>query len=453
MKLLERLQVGQQDIQDSAIEITKTTFSSIPFIAAGLVSAIVCSIYLSLFKKAEGLAFQTFDHHKWQFLVIAPLVFMVSTWIVRQFAPGNGGSGIPQVLATLEAEDHAADPAHAGMVAPEVLSKRFLNWKVLPVKMLSCVVGVIGGGGIGPEGPCVQLSAVIFRMARDWWQKLFGTQVSFYNMIVAGGASGIAAAFNTPLGGVMFAVEELAKSHIATFRLGVLEAVIACGFLSQIMNGPYLYLGFPVLPTVTLKDLLLVLSVSFVAGIAGAGFGVGLRKVICWRRALEGRLVYFSAAVGGFATALLIIILGKPAIGSGHELMKHILFTGQHHPSVFGAFLTSVARFVSPFFVACGDIAAGIFAPSLTAGASIGQFLGQAFDPALGNLAPICGMIGFLTGITRTPLTAFVIIMEMTDRHSAIFAMMLSAIVAFISARAVDSKSFYERMAEVYLGH
>ena len=272
-------------------------------------------------------------------------------------------------------------------------------------------------------------------------------------MIVAGGASGIAAAFNTPLGGVMFAVEELAKSHVATFRLGVLEAVIACGFLSQVMNGPYLYLGFPVLPQVTAKGLLLVLCVSFVAGIAGAGFGVVLRDLICWRRKLPGKMVYATAAIGGFATAALILVFGQSAVGSGHELMKAILFTGKHHPTILGAFMTSVARVVSPLFVALGDISAGIFAPSLAAGSSIGQLIGQAFDPALGNLAPICGMIGFLTGVTRTPLTAFVIIMEMTDRHSAIFAMMLSAIVAFISARAIDSKSFYERMAEVYLGH
>ncbi len=238
MKILERLQLNNVHFE-GASEIGKTTFSSVPFIAAGLLSAAVCSLYLKLFLYSENVAMRVFHQHEWQLLIICPVVFVLATWIVRRFAPGNGGSGIPQVMATMMADDMVAANPSETQVNPEMVSHRFLNWRVLPVKILSCCIGSLGGGGIGPEGPCVQLSAVVFRMPRDFWKRVFGTELSFYNMLVAGGAGGIAAAFNTPLGGIMFGLEHMAKSQVGRTRLGTIEAVIGCGFLSQLLNGPY----------------------------------------------------------------------------------------------------------------------------------------------------------------------------------------------------------------------
>ena len=451
MKILERLQLNNVHF-DGASEFGKTTFSSVPYIAAGLLAAVVCSLYLKLFLYSQSVAARIFHEHEWQLFVICPVVFMISTWIVRRFAPGNGGGGIPQVMAAMMADDIKKLNSAESDIDSELVSNRYLNWRVLPVKILSCCIGSLGGGGIGPEGPCVQLSAVVFRMTRDFWKRVFGTELSFYNMIVAGGAGGIAAAFNTPLGGIMFGIEHMAKSHVATIRLGTIEAVIACGFFSQLLNGPYLYLGFPVMSSANSRDFLLIVAISFIGGVAGALFGVFLRKIICWRRTLAPKSLYAWTALSGVATAMLIFIVGGTALGSGHELMKEILFKDAH-PTVFQATLTGIARFVSPLFVACSEVAAGIFAPSLAAGAAIGQLFSQLFNPSIAHLSAICGMIAFLTGITRTPLTAFVIMMEMTDRHTAIFAMMISAIIAFISARAIEKESFYDLMAEVYLSN
>ncbi len=446
MKFKERLQ-GLSTVR-GANEITQTTLTSIPFVAAGLIAAALCSLYTVIFKAAEGLAFQTLEHHKWQFFFITPLTFVVSAWLIQRISPASSGSGIPQVVAVLQTDqsNQIGGGGELQLRRREEMSRRFLGWSVLPVKILGSSLAVMGGAAVGREGPSIQVSAVVFRAVRELWQKYAGRELSFYNMIVAGGAGGIAAAFNTPLGGVIFAVEELAKDHVASFRLGLLEAVLAAGFMAQLINGPYLYLGFPTLPNVNFHALLLVLLVSFVCGVGGAFFGVCFTRITRWRRLLSSKNIYITAAVSGLVAATIIYLVGAPSIGSGRELMRTILF---EKPDI--NYFSPFARFLSPLVTACSGTAGGLFAPALSAGAAIGQVIGSLVDPDSGNLAPICGMIAFLTGVTRTPVTAFVLILEMTDRHSAIFAMMLAALFGMISARAVDAKSFYEHMADTFV--
>jgi H+/Cl- antiporter ClcA len=95
--------------------------------------------------------------------------------------------------------------------------------------------------------------------------------------------------------------------------------------------------------------------------------------------------------------------------------------------------------------------AGGIFSPALAIGAALGSFLSHLLHSDHGNLMVLLGMIGFLTGVTRTPFTAFILVLEMTDRHSAIFPMMLTAVVAQSAAHLVDRDGFYEHMKERWL--
>jgi H+/Cl- antiporter ClcA len=354
--------------------------------------------------------------------------------LVKIFAKGSRGSGIPQVIATIQEKSEL-----------HLMAKRFLSLPVLIIKILSSSIAVLGGGAIGREGPSIQISAAIFRLFREKWIKFGGKAPSYHNMLVAGAAGGLAAAFNTPLGGIVYAVEELTKDHVSNFRLGLLESITAAGFVAQLINGPYLFLGFPILPTVNSRLLVYVVLIALICGLFGAIFGKALHSMLKWREQIKGTWDLILSFCIGLMLAGIIFYAGEKAMGSGKLMITEILFKG--NPAELIDIFT---RFFNPLITSMAGVAGGIFAPALAAGASIGSYVSSQFFPQLGNLGAICGMIGFLTGLTRAPVTSFVLIMEMTDRHSAVFAMMLSAILAQIVARVIDSKSYYEKAAEDY---
>ncbi|RYF00426.1 MAG: chloride channel protein, partial [Oxalobacteraceae bacterium] len=163
----------------------------------------------------------------WAPLLWTPLCAAAVVWLTRRFAPGAAGSGIPQVMATLEPR---VGEAERGM---------FVSLRLSIAKILLTTGGLLGGLSLGREGPSVQIAAGIMLQARRFMPANMppGAAVGVHGLLVAGGAAGIAAAFNTPLGGVMFAIEELARAPeqrssgliIAGIVLAVLVAVSAHG--------------------------------------------------------------------------------------------------------------------------------------------------------------------------------------------------------------------------------
>src|SRR5690606_32900499 len=140
-------------------------------------------------------------------------------------------------------------------------SWRFLNLRIILVKIASSMAMVFGGGAIGREGPTLQISGSIYRIVHQLLPP-FWPKVSRRVMMITGGAAGLGAACNTPLGGIVFAVEELTKTHIAQFRTAVLTAVILSGMTAQWLLGPYLMLGYPQLAPVTFSFMYKILAIA-----------------------------------------------------------------------------------------------------------------------------------------------------------------------------------------------
>ncbi len=411
---------------------------ALPYQISAVLTAGIAVGYTWLFnwmgeRNAELLAFD-----RRLIFLTAPISFFAAWWLVFRFAPLASGSGIPQLMAAVEvATEKKRDR-----------SGRFLNLRILLIKMTSSLAMVIGGGAIGREGPTLQIAGSIYRTVHrllpPFWPK-----VSRRIMMITGGAAGLSAAFNTPLGGIVFAVEELTKTHIAQFRTAVLTAVILSGMTAQWLLGPYLMLGYPKLAPATVSFMYKILLLSTIAGCTGALFCRGLIAFDKFRRGLHGfaaNALFTVACSLVFAT--VVYFISGAALGSGHHLLQDYLFSDEPDATASNV----VGRVFGSLFSFSAGGAGGIFAPSLASGAAIGGWLtdalGLADNRGQFNLLVLAGMTAFLSGVTRSPFTSAILVLEMTDRHSAIFQLMYASVVGYLIAYVVDRKSYYERMKE-----
>ncbi|TGE29400.1 chloride channel protein [Hymenobacter metallicola] len=407
---------------------------SFPFWFASVVVGFVAVGYERLFVWAEQVSFTWLHREPLLAFGLTPLAFLVSWALVQRWAPAARGSGIPQVMAGIE----LSNPAHHHRTG------YLLSLRVAFVKVLSSVALLLGGGVIGREGPTIQISAAIFR-AINRLQPAGWPQLSRQIALVTGGAAGLAAAFNTPLGGIVFVVEELTQMHMARFRMAVFSAVIVAGLTAQSLLGPYLYLGFPKVTAHAGWFLATVALVAVICGLAGAGFA----KTLLWLGNYRKRFTTWGQQAGwvigcGLLLAGLAYAVGQEGVGTGKPIINRLLFAndGQTPWYLFPV------RFAGMALSYSGGGAGGIFATSLSAGAVLGDGLCRLGSVPLEdrNLLILVSMVSFLTGVVRSPFTAAILVLEMTDRHSAIFQLLLSGMMAQAVASLVDPHSFYEHL-------
>ncbi len=407
---------------------------TLPYQVAAMITALVAVGYAWLFKQMEGINVWLYGIEPRLIFVAAPFCFLFSWWLVKRYAPMAGGSGIPQLMAAIEVANEKKEDR----------SWRFLNLRIIIVKIASSLAMVVGGGAVGREGPTLQIAGSVYRIVHKLLPP-FWPKVSRRVMMITGGAAGLGAAFNTPLGGIVFAVEELTKTHIAQFRTAVLTAVIISGMTAQWVMGPYLFLGYPSVKTVGFSFMYKILVIALVSGAAGALFCRGAIIADRLRRALKSNLAQgIFVLTCGIAFACCVAFLGPTSLGSGKHTLETYLFDPVVHPSVRDI----AARFFGSLFSFSAGGAGGIFAPALSTGATIGAYIGQWFNPSRDehNLLILAGMTAFLTGVSRSPFTSAILVLEMTDRHSVIFQLMYAASFGYLIAMAIDRKSYYERM-------
>ncbi len=412
---------------------------AVPFWVGSLLTGLAAVLYSRLFALAEKGVSMIISWHLWSLLLVSPICFLIAWWLVRRFAPYSRGSGIPQVMASIE----LANPKYNDKVG------KLLSIRVLVVKIVSSLVMALGGGVIGREGPTIQVAGSIFRKVNEWLPGWW-PRVSKRNMIMTGAAAGLAAAFNTPLGGVVFAVEELTRTHISYFKTALFTAVIIAGLTAQALIGPYLYLGYPDVSHLSGSIFFWIVLVAIPAGLAGAWMAKLILKLQQWKSTFKFTRQHVFYVVGcALLIAGMAVFIDERVLGSGKELMTTSLFTANK----YNAWYMPILRFVGPLFSFTTGAAGGVFAPALSAGASMGATLSGWLHlaPNETNLIVLAGMVGFLTGVTRTPFTSAILVLEMTDRHNVIFHLMLAGMIASLVAILVDKHSFYDHLKYQYL--
>jgi H+/Cl- antiporter ClcA len=340
-------------------------------------------------------------------LVATPAGFAGLVWLTRRIAPDARGSGIPQIMAA--------------RFDPERAMSSLASAKTAIVKLALTIAALLFGASVGREGPTVQVSATIMAYAH----RLFRVPVRA-SVMVAGGAAGVAAAFNTPLAGVTFAIEELAAAYEQRMTLLVMTAVLISGMVSLGLAGDYVYFG-AMTDTLPLMSALLVIPVAGVAGgVTGGlfsrlmlGFATSQRRPIVWARARP----VLVAALAGAVVAAIGCATGL-TWGTSYEPARLILL-GADAPIWFGP-----AKFLATLATAVSGLPGGIFAPSLAAGAGLGELLRTLFADQPAGPVVLLGMVGYFTGVVRAPLTAVVILSEATAAHGVLLPLLATALIA-----------------------
>lgn len=361
-------------------------------------------------------------------LVLTPLGFGFSAWIARAVFPGSQGSGIPQVIAARSLHD---PQARAGLV----------SLKTALGKIIVMTLGLLCGASTGREGPTVQVGAAIMhaagRFAPDRQRGL----------LLAGGAAGVAAAFNTPLAGIVFGIEELSREFETRTSGLILLAIIAAGLTSLALVGNYTYFGSTG-ATLPLGRAWLIVPVSAVlGGLAGGTFSrIVLFVLRDWPARgpsmLGGRPVLLAVACGlGVAACGLI---GHGSVhGTGYDEARAIVHGTREVGVGFGPL-----KFLATVLSSISGIPGGLFAPSLAVGAGLGLDLALLFKSLpIGALALI-GMVSYLTGVLQTPITSFVIVSEMTENHAMVIPLMAAAVMADAVSKLVCPEGLYHGLAK-----
>jgi H+/Cl- antiporter ClcA len=381
---------------------------------------------------ANGLFFHGVSDRPWLAFILCPGGLMLVSWLTRHWFPGTQGSGIPQTLAALEARRHQG------------LRSKVLSMRIAFGKMLLTLLGLLSGASIGREGPTVHVGAsIMFALGRKVPVPPHYLERA---LILSGGAAGVAAAFNTPIAGVVFAIEELSRSFEEKTNGIVLTAVILAGITAQAVLGNYNYFGTSTAVMGGWQDWIAIPVCGVAGGLLGGLFSQILitgSERIAPVRLRDPMLV---AAGCGLAIAAAGFASGNLSYGTGYGEAREIISSGQAITTgyPFYKFFATVASYLS-------GIPGGIFAPSLASGAGVGADLALLFPQLSPQVFIMLGMVGYFAGVVQTPLTGFIIVMEMTDDHSLLLPLMATSFIAFGVSRLVCKKPIYVALARAFL--
>jgi len=352
-------------------------------------------------------------------------------WLVRRFAPETSGSGIPHIKSV-------------------VLGQEQLHWlRVLPVKFFGGLASIGGGLALGREGPTIQIGGATGLMVSSWFRVRPG-EGERKALISAGAGAGLAAAFNAPLAGVIFVLEELHGSFTPVIFVAAFLASITADVVCRVLTGETPVFALHGMPVPSLNAIPVALLVGIIAGFGG----------ILFNRCLLGSLDAFdrlrrwpSFAVGALAGIVIGLAawIYPDASGSGAILAGNALAGGI---AMTGVLALVGARFVLTMVSYGSGSAGGIFAPLLVIGALGGLAVGGAANLLAPNWAghpeifAVLGMGALLTSTVRAPLTGIVLMIELTGKYDYMLPLLVSCFAAYGIAEGLKNEPIYEALRE-----
>ena len=372
--------------------------------------------------------------------IVLPAVGLVGGFLcgllIERAAPEATGSGIPQVKAAI---------GHVSIA---------LNARVAIVKLLSTLLSLGSGLTLGRQGPTVQIGAAIAAQLSAWVPT---SPDHRRQLIAAGAAAGLAAGFNAPIAGVLFVVEELLQdvsgltlgtAILASFVGAVVSRLLGGGGLNVNMTG--LYTSF------SIAELPLFIGLGILAGLLGSLFNRGILLSLQFnRRVLKVGLPWrigFAGLISGLAVAFL------PAVLRDTSGLQGVWITSELGWKITAAIF--VTNFLLTMIAFGSGAPGGLFAPSLILGSALGYLvstaaqniqgmgipLGVEFGEGLVTTLALTGMGAFFSAVTRGPITAIVIVFEMTTNFNLVLPLMIGSVTAYLVAETTHSGSIYKHL-------
>ena len=403
---------------------------------AALLVGLVSVLYADWSTDASNAFLRVIAGRSWLAFVITPALTVLTLFLTRRWFTGSEGSGIPQVIAALHAPRAEEE---------DTLMRRLFGLRVVAGKIIVSLIGLLGGLTIGREGPTVHIGAAIMAETRRFYPHR-NAQLE-RRLLLAGAAAGLSAAFNTPLAGIIFAIEELARDFESRTNGIMITAVVFSGLTSLALAGNYLYFGQINVPeNLGGAFVLPVILSAALCGALGAAFNLALLRWRTWMPnwliALRQRRPLLYALVVGIVVAALGVGSHGETWGSGYDQARHLL-TGVA-PLSAGYAVTKWGAMVVTYMA---GIPGGLFSPSLSIGAGLAQWVHAAFTWApMAAVIALC-MTGYLAAVTQSPITSFVIVMEMTNGTGMVIPMMATALIAS-RISAFFTPPLYEALAQ-----
>lgn len=366
---------------------------------------------------------------------LCPLGFAVIVLLTRKVFPGAQGSGIPQATAALKMRE-VAD-------VDSVLSLR-----IAVGKFLLTLLGFLVGASIGKEGPTVQIGCAAMNICgRIGLQRTHALQRL---LILAGGAAGITCAFNAPIAGIVFAIEEMARSFNEEQSRSIILAAFASGVTLLIVLGyePYFGVSHAELPLSWVW--LLVPLVAVIGGLAGGLFAQILARPARFMPGLVNRFALRSPV--GFAAlcGLLLAIIGFLSHGQVFDASY-----GQAHDGLIGGVLPppefAPLKYLATLVSYLSGIPGGIFAPSLAVGVGVGTEFAHIVPGLPVAAFAMVGMASYFSGVVQAPLTATAIVIEMTSNPAMTVPVGIAAILGTLASRLICKEPVYAAMSHQFL--
>ncbi|HUO90485.1 MAG TPA: chloride channel protein [Rhizomicrobium sp.] len=398
------------------------------FMVGGLVVGCL-AVLLAIASDAAQAAFAAVEA-RWPYapLALTPAGFALAVFVATRFFPNTQGSGIPQAIAARGLKDVEG-------------RSRLVGLRVAIGKIALTLFGLLIGASTGREGPTVQVGAsVMFVIGRLTPHRQPG-------LILAGAAAGVAAAFNTPLAGIVFAIEEMSRSFEVRASGLIIGAVILAGLTAQALLGDYTYFGTTNASLPIGTAWMAVPLCGVIGGFSGALFS---RILVAVPDALPARLArlirdnpVIFAALCGAGVALCGLASDGAVFGTGYQNARAVL----HHTGTLSPGYAPL-KLLATALSSVSGIPGGIFSPSLSVGAGIGADIARLFHHPDPGPIVLLGMVAYFTGVVRAPITGFVIVSEMSGDHSILVALMATALIAEGCARFVNREGVYHQLAK-----
>ncbi len=357
---------------------------------------------------------------------------LAAVGLVRRFAPEASGSGVQEIEGALS-------------------GVRPLRWKrVLPVKFIGGVLSIGGGMVLGREGPTIQMGAGGGRMLCELFH-LDDPQVR-HSLVAAGAGAGLAAAFNAPLAGILFIVEEMRRQfrfNFVSFHCVVIASA-ASDIMVRLICGPAQDIPMRLFPMPALSSLLLFLFFGCCIGVIGFFFNYLLVATLDICARIEAKTIVPMSLTLGAIIGLLLWFF-PDAAGGGHRALLRALGGGTAVELLALAF---VLRLATTFFSYGSGAPGGIFAPMLALGTLFGLVFGNfghEYFPGLiehPDMFAVAGMGALFAATVRAPVTGLVLVMEMTLNYSLTLPLIVTCMSSAITAEILGGRPIYTVLLE-----